>query len=288
MFTAILFLILSVFQQEPTQATGTRLFFDLPPDFVVDKTLPGFRSVIDSAKIRVYEFDNPMTFDEWKTKQINTLLETGFDTSNVATGNFNGYQSVNLTFIDKEIDKENFTIFFGSDEFIASIVLEYDTDRINELKEVVFSAKYDEQTTINSFENLGFNIDFGESELKITNHSAMTLRAEERNELDEIISYLNLTRFGKSTFQGLTQKEAVEVISSQYFSKSEDLTSEGKTIDNQRAHLKTLSTSHGWFDEYNVIILITSKEFDVLAVGGVNRKDKLSEIVEVVESIKFN
>lgn len=229
-----------------------------------------------------------MTFDEWKIKQINTLLETGYDTSNVVTGNFNGYQSVNLTFTDREINKENFTIFFGSDTFIAGIVLEYDDNRINELKKVAFSVKYDEQIKINSFENLGFNIDFGESKLKITSHSPITLRAEERNELDEIISYLNLTRFGKSTFQGLTQIEAIEVISAKYFSQSEDLTIEAKTIDNQRAHLKTLITSHGWFDEYNIIILVTLEEFDVLAVGGVNRKDNLSEIVEVIESIKFN
>jgi hypothetical protein len=276
------------FAQNYERLPGTKLLLDLPSDFITDRKLPGFKSIADKSNIRVQQMDLAITFEEWKKKGIDRLLLNGFDTLNTISTTYNGYESLQFFHIHPITNEETFVLTFGNDDFQVNIAAVYTPERKREIIDIIFDGVYDESIIIDPLAILGFSADHSKSTLKVSGLSAVSIKYEERNSSNEIISYLGLTRTEKNIFESLTLEEAIEFISLQYFSASIELSEENHLIANQPAITRLFKTNRGTYDEFNVLTIIYTDDFDIIAVGGVNLEIKLSMIKEVIQSIKIN
>ena len=279
---------LDAFSQNHEYLEGTKLILNLPDDFVLDRSLPGFQSQRDKSSIRVYEMDIPLTFEKWKEKQVERILLQGFDTLKPMTATFNGYDSFQLYAIDSITKEEKFLLMFGTNEFQVNAIATYTTKRKDEIVNIILKGNYDESIEINPIASLGFMANHQGSSLEISGLSAVSLKYEERDDTNEIISYLGLNRIEKSFFEGISIDEAVEGVALTYFPTGRELMEENHTIDNQPAKTKIYRTNHGTYDEFNVITIVYSDEFDIVAVGGVNQRMNIETIKKIIESIKMN
>lgn len=269
--------------------TGTRLTLELPSDFKVDSSIRGFRSEVDSSMIEVYEIENPYSFEALIQKRISHALSLGDDTSNFKVSTYEGYKSVQFNRYTPILNQNGLVLSFGSDEFLVDILITASSrERLKELERVVLNGKYNKNLQIKTDSLIGFTVSYKKTNHKIFKKDANTINTLEKDSLGNLVSWLNLTRMPKSSYQGLSAKEAIDITYNLYHFDKLMISTNSLVIDNSKFLWNVYVEDHVEFLEYNIIGIIQRKEFDLLVMGGVGNKDKFAEIYGIIKSIKFN
>jgi hypothetical protein len=271
------------------QVSGTRFSLELPEDFVKDKDILGFKSLKDSSLIGIYEVTNPYTFEELTAKQLTNIVKTGHDTFNVYKSNIYGYSSVQLYYREGNLNNHGFILLFGSDDFLVRITIESSKNRLEELIQTVLkTGNYDEYLILDPDLLLGFKVDYEGSNHKIISKNANTLNTKEENENGDIVSWLNLTRMPKITFNDLSDDASASTMKAYYFPKSVFQAHENLKIDGANLKLYIFKLDHDFYSEYNIIGLVRKDDFDLLIMGAVNSTERMLFLYKILDSIKFN
>jgi hypothetical protein len=270
-----------------THVKGTRFIINLPSEFKEDRTIPGFRSEIDSSIIFIVELDNPYSFEELLEIRISNILSMGLDTSNVKESFYDGYKSVQFNTFDSTQNRRGFNLNFGSDEFLINISITTFSNRLEELERIVMRGQYDKNLDVDFGSFLGFTVSYEGTAHKVFKKDANTINTREKNELEQVVAWLNLTRMPKSFYEESSAETAIDATYSFYYFDKLYQNTDSLIIDNHKLIWKLYVKDHRTYQEYNIIGIIQKKEFDLLIMGGVNRKEKLEELYGIIKSIKF-
>lgn len=279
--------IVTTYGQNKVPVTGTRLSLDLPSEFKEDRSVPGFRSKIDSSLIFVTEIENPYTFEELVQKRISNCLKLGIDTSNFKRTTYAGYKSVQFNTFSPLLNQFGFTIYFGSDSFLVDISIIASSNRLKELEKIVSNGKYNSNLELNLEGLLGFKVSYDGTNLKIFKKDTNTINTIEKDELGNIISWLNLTRMPKSFLEGSSVENAINSLHTFYIPDKVFSSKNSSFIDNSNLLWNIYVKDHVTYKEYAIIGIIPQIEFDLLIMGGVNSKENLEKIYKVVNTIRF-
>lgn len=282
------FLSIICYGQNSIPVAGTRLILDLPSEFKEDRNIPGFRSEIDSTLIFVTEIKNPYSFDELVQKRITNSLKLGIDTSNFKNSTYAGYKSIQFNTYNPLLNQFGFTVNFGTDSFLIDISLMTSSKRLKEIEKLVSNGRYNNNLNLNYEGLLGFKVSYNGTNHKVFKKDANTINTKEKDELGNIISWLNITRMPKSSFEGLSLENSINLMYNHYFPDKVYSKTDSTIIDGSKLLWNVYFKDHNTFKEYAIIGIIPKKEFDLLIMGGVNSQEKLNEIFKIVNSIKFN
>ena len=201
MFFVIAFFNFCLLSSDSIQAPGTKLFLNIPSDFIVDSKLPGFKSTIDGSEIIIYEIDNQYTYAELIESRLKHTLELGIDTCQYRHTMYNGYNSFQCYLENKSLGFKSFNLEFGNDDFFVMISLQCPKSRLEKLKKVLLCGKYDKSIRIDKARLLGFAVDFNETSFVIRKEDANSFYLIQKKSNGEIISYVNFCKLAKDIFK---------------------------------------------------------------------------------------
>lgn len=273
--------------QTTINLNGTRLFLKLPSDFVIDNRVPCFSSNIDSSYIRVSEMNIPIQFDNWIKTQIKALLPPGSDTTESKSTLYNGYHSIQFHISFPNSKREGYAVIFGHDSLQVMALAEYSRNRREEIKRVILNGIYDKSYKIDPYLALGFKPSLSFPNIKMASLSAISIRYQVRNEKNETIGYLNLSRSPKSVFENSDSESIVNMLIENYYPKAKKLNDLIIPIDKYNAVTRILKTDHTDYLEMNIVGILPLPDFDLMILASATSPITFKDMMEIIKSIKI-
>lgn len=273
--------------QTTSNLNGTRLFLKLPTDFITDNRVPCFSSTIDSSYIRVSEMNIPIQFDNWVKTQIEALLLPGSDTTQSKSTLYNGYHSIQFHISFPNSTREAYAVIFGHDSLQVMALAEYSRNRREEIKSVILNGIYDKSYKIDPYLALGFKPGISFPNIKLASLSAISIRYQVRNEMNETIGYLNLLRSPKSVFENSDSESIIDALIKKYYPKAKKLNDLIIPIDNYKAVTQILKTDHTDYLEMNIVGILMLPDFDLMILAVATSPITFKDMMDIIKSIKI-
>ncbi|MCU4177079.1 hypothetical protein [Carboxylicivirga sp. N1Y90] len=272
--------------QNFVQVEGTKVLIEIPHDFVKSDKISGYESREDSSFIKVSEMAVPIIFRDWIIQQVGIILQQGFSILEEKEFKYNGYRALQLTVKNPTSELEECVLLFGEDNLQIAILSSYTKERKEELRNVVLNGKYDSTIKLDPYKLIGFRVDTNQTFLKEVSASAVSLRFEERDDNNELASYLNLVRSEKANFEKFNQTDLYDYFANKYFPIREQISKETLSVCSLNSDLITYKSQKGSQISYNCMAVIYCNNFDILIIGtitDINKLDKLKDIIKTIE-----
>jgi hypothetical protein len=273
--------------QTTSNLNGTRLFLKLPKDFFTDNRVPCFSSNLDSSYIRVSEMSIPIQFDKWVKTQIKALILPGSDTTESKSTLYNGYHSIQFHISFSNSKREAYALIFGHDSLQVMALAEYPKNRREEIKSVILNGIYDKTYKLDPYLALGFKPSISFPNIKIASLSAISIRYQVLNEMNETIGYLNLSRSPKAIFENADSESIINLLIEQYYPKAKKLNDLIVPIDNYNAVTRILKTDHPDYLEMDIVGFLTLPDFDLMILGVATSPITFKEMIDIIKSVKI-
>ena len=264
---------------------GTKILLEIPNDFFKSEKISGYESDKDSSSIKVSEMAVPIQIEDWFIYQVGVLVQQGFNILDQKESKYNGYRALQLTVKIPDSELEEFIILFGKDNMQVAIISSYTKERKEELKNVILKGKYDSSIKLDPYKLIGFKVSSNQTFLKEVSASAFNLRFEERDDNNELMSYLYLVRSDKANFEGINPKVVYDYFANKYFPTAEQIANEVINVSSYSSDLITYKSQiiHGI--DYNFLTIIYCDNFDIIVVGLVTDINKIQKIKDLITSL---
>jgi hypothetical protein len=208
------------------------------------------------------------------------------------TERFN-HQNLEAGIIEYEIPDTNFggmIFLFGKQNSQNIISAVYPKERKTELRKALLTVKPDDSIKVVSTNLLGFNSADKGGPLIKTDISSVVITYEQRNEIRELVSNLKLTKFPKDNFKDFKNNEAVDALASKFFPNQTMLADSAYQfkVNQLTGHKRVFRTiKKNGKPQYNYLLFIKLKDFDIIAVGSTNVIENTAYMDEIVNSIRL-